>query len=348
MLSLHGKNGDYCVLFDVHEDVVELDSPMNPQLAHVFQIKSDASSSWTVHGLTKRERNKSSNFEKPSILGKLYQNYLSFPGFIASMSFVSNAPFSIKLADGTSCNDHESIRVNDIHSTDLSTVNAKLATEHNVPDPPVGLAVTHLVRTSLSVTDHERHTEGIVSSFLQTRGDGTIPPAPFHRTLRSEIRRRNDKETAASSFAELAKTKGISRADLQRMLDSIPSDRRMTELIAVISQQLIKEETNVRAQSMLIAEVRSYLAKRLDVTNFLLSDARTRVAIEIAKLPDEVFSSSSPIADVVARVSSIQSPEFVSVSQKYSPTFLSAIIAVAIYEQHEFSPLDTQSTEEAA
>jgi hypothetical protein len=335
------------VLFDVHEDVVALDCPTSPKGAHVYQIKSDTTSPWTVTSLTKRNKNQKTKAEKPSILGNLYSNYVQFPGFIKSMSFVTNASFSLKLADGTSCNDHESIGISQIEATEQATINAKIAAEHSVTNPPAGLASTFLVKTPLSVTDHERHTEGIVSTFLQTQGDGTIPPAPFHKTLRSELRRRNDKETTATTFAELAKAKGLSRVDLQRMLDSIPSDRRMAELLALVRDQLIKEGANLKLQATLNAEVRKYLVKRLDVTNTVLAEARQCAAREVRQLPETHFTSTTPIADVIAQVITVLAPEFDAIRLRYSETFLQAIIAVAIYEQHEFPTSGTQSTEEA-
>lgn len=338
LLQLHAKPDDYCVLFDIHEDVVALDSVNVPTIADVFQIKSETTRSWTVSSLTKREKHKTTKVEKPSILGKLYNSYVQFPGFIKSMSFVTNASFSLRLADGTSCNEHESISINQIEATEQAKIKTKIAEEHGVTDPPAGMESVFLVTTSLSVTDHERHTEGIVSAFLQTQGDGTIQPAPFHRTLRSEVRRRNDKETSATTFADLARAKGLSRADFQRMLDSIPSDLRIAELHALVRNQLIKEGADLRLQAAMNAEVRNYLAKRLDETNAVLVDARERAAREVKLLPDAVFASPTPLTNVIAQLNVIVAQEFDAIRLNYSDSFLKAIIAVAVYEQHEFPP----------
>jgi hypothetical protein len=68
----------------------------------------------------------------------------------------------------------------------------------------------------------------------------------------------------------------------------------------------------------------------------------------VGKLPDAHFTSTTPIADVIAQVSNVVAPEFDAIRLRYSDFFLQANIAVAIYEQHEFPPSGTQPTEEAA
>jgi len=345
VLQLHKKPDDYCVLFDIHEDVVALNDSVAPTAADIYQVKSDAAP-WTSRSLTVREKDKVTKVEKPSILGKLYSTYLKFPGFVRSMCFVASAPYSIKMAAAPACTERESFSTGDLAATEKSDISAKLSKEHGVPDPPDGFSDTYFIKTSLSVLDHERHTEGIISDFLKDQGDGTIPPAPFHKAIRSELRRKNDKECSPTSFGELAQLKGLSRAEMQRMLDTVPSERRMTELTSTIREQLIKESFPLRRQGPVNAEVRNYLAKRLDVTNAALIAAKCRVDEELAKLPDKFFASGTPVADVLAYVVAVQAKEFTVVRQGYSDTFLQAIITVAIYEQPEFPSANSQLTEE--
>lgn len=346
VLTLHDKAGDYCVLFDVHDDVVALDHPLSPTAADVYQVKSKTAGTWTSHNLTTREANESGG-QKPSILGNLYGNYVRFPSFIRTLSFITNAHFNIKMTSPPPCTERDSFCVTEIEHEEQADVNSKIAAEHNVPSPPTGLGLTYLVRTSLSLLDHEKHTEGIVSEFLQRHGDGTILPGPFHRTMRSEVRRRSDKEYVATSFAALTKQKGLSRSDLQGMLDAIPTERRMDALATTIRSQLIQENFNVRQQGILNADVRNYLAKRLDETNTVLVKARKRAAIEVAALPDAVFVSATPVANILSLVAPLQAKEFDAIRRDYSDTFLHAIIAVAIYEHHELSSTSPQPPEKS-
>ncbi len=344
VLTRHEKTDDYCVLFDIHEDVFVLNDSVNPTSADVFQIKTDAAT-WTSHNLTKREKNKDTGEEKPSVLGNLYGNYVRFPGCIKSMSFVATSSYNVALKEPPPCGDRETFCITEIEETERKVIHAKIAAEHNVSDPPDGHAVTHLLRTSLSVQDHERHTEGIVSDFLSRQGDGTIPPAPFQRTLRTELRRRNDKEGAPASFAELVQSKGLTRADLQSMIDSVPTLRRMDDLAATIRAQLVQEGYSITMQEKLNAEVRNYLAHRLDATNAVLADAWRKVAEEIARLDPKAFASATPVTDIIGKVGDLRNTEFDLIRVRYSSVFLNAIITVAIYEQPELPTSPPQPAE---
>lgn len=347
VLQLHGTSKDYCVLFDIHEDVIALNDSIAPTAADVYQVKTDATP-WTSHRLTVREKDKETKVEKPSILGKLYSSYLRFPGFVKSMSLVASAPYSIDMAAAPACTERESFCTTDIDATVKADISAKLAKEHSVCDPPNGFAETYFIKTSLSVLDHERHTEGIISDFLKDQGDGTIPPAPFHKAVRSELRRKNDKECSPSTFNELAQLKGLSRAEMQRMLDAVPSERRISDLTSTIREQLIKESFPLLRQGPINAEIRNYLAKRLDVTNDVLIAAKRRVHEQLTQLSSTFFESATPIADVILHMRSLQAKEFTVIRQGYSDTFLQAMIAVAIYEQYEFPSARSQSAEEDA
>lgn len=348
MLGLHAKPDDYCVLFDIHEDVVALNSSTGPTAADLYQVKTKANGSWTARNLTERERNRETGAEKPSHLGNLYHNYIKFPGFVRSLYFVTNAQFSMQMAAEPPCTERDQFCITDIADAVKNEIMDKVATEHGLTSTPDGLSCTYLVRTSLSVLDHERHTVGIVADFLREHADETIPPGSFCRTLQSEIRRRNDREAAASNFADLARTKGVSRGVFQRMLDSVHAERRMDDLAATIRTQLAQEGGNLRLQGRINEEVRNYLAKRLDETNTVIWDARRRIETEVWNLPDDAFSSAKPIADIVAAVTAAPSDEFEAVRRLYSDPFLQAMVTVAIYEQPQLPPTDPQPSEEGS
>ncbi len=96
-LELHEQSGDYCVLFDIHDDVVALDHSTAPTKADFYQVKTKATGNWTAHQLTVREAGEKGTL-MPSMLGKLYDHYLRFPGHVERMTFVSNAPFNVATA----------------------------------------------------------------------------------------------------------------------------------------------------------------------------------------------------------------------------------------------------------
>lgn len=346
VLELHEKPDDYCVLFDIHEDVVALNSSVTPTKADLYQIKTKVGSNWTILALTKREKNKKTGTLKPSHLGNLYHNYLKFPGFVRSMSFVTNAQFSFKMASDPPCADRNRFCFLDIGDDEKNEILSKVASEQGLTSAKDGLTCTYFVKTSLSVQDHERHSYGIVADFLAKNLDETIPPRSFSRTLYSEIRRRNDCEAAASTFAELAKTKGMSRTDFQAMLNSVHTERRMDDLASQVREQLVREGGDIRRQGKINEEVRKYLAKRLNELNVMIGTARKLIEAKIAAMPDSTFASATPIAGAAMAILTNPENELTTVSSLYSDFFLHAMIAVAIYEQLEFPPTTAQPSEE--
>lgn len=345
VLALHQSPDDYCVLFDIHDDLFVLNCSINPTLADVYQIKTDAAP-WTAHSLTKREKNKDTGMEKPSVLGNLYDTYIRFPACIRSMSFVASAPYSMTLTTPPPCSDREFFGIADIEDADRQTIHSRIASEHSVSDPPAGHAITYLRKTSLSVKDHEVHTEGVMSTFLTSQGDGTIPPAPFHKTMRSELRRRNDKEISPTTFAELATQKGLCRADVQRMIDAVTSKTRQDDLAALLREQMTAEGYDVRLRMPLLAEIRKYLAERLDPTNLILAQAGVQAGIELLGAPAAIFTSATPLADTISYLASRPNKAWQPVKDRYSGTFLQALFSVQMYEHQQLPPPGPQPEEE--
>src|SRR5690348_12284908 len=68
LLEEHQKSKDYTLLFDFHEDLVVLDSELNPVHADFYQIKTKKTGSWTMHQLLRRQNSKTS-IPLHSILG---------------------------------------------------------------------------------------------------------------------------------------------------------------------------------------------------------------------------------------------------------------------------------------
>ncbi len=112
LLKFHEKNDDYVFLFDYHDDLIILDSSINPKNMDFYQIKSKDSGNWTVNTLTKSSQN------KLSISGKLYLNKLNFHHTTRSLNFISNAKFSFKQLNSG----EESLRRNHIKAAELEII----------------------------------------------------------------------------------------------------------------------------------------------------------------------------------------------------------------------------------
>ncbi len=344
MLKLHEGGGEYCVLFDVHDDVVCLDDPVAPRAASFFQVKTKTSGNWTTYAIT--AGNKSSTGEPlPSFLGKLYRHRLKFQGAVNRLTFVSNARFNVDMADESDSKDKESIRVSDLSAAEIRKIQVALKTEHSLTTLPTGLDSTYLETTPLSVTDHENHCLGVVATFLEKQGDGTIPPAPFHKTLKADIQRRTNREVRDNTFAEMVKNRGLTRQQVQGMIDSVMSARKQDDLVSLVSNQLTKESFIPNRSRAMVENVRKYLAQRLDPTNRLLADAQKKIEAELREISPAMLSSPTVITDTISSLSKLNHKEWQLVRSNYSDGFLNAMFAVQIYEQ-ELPPPPPQSQEE--
>jgi hypothetical protein len=348
MLELHEGPDDYCVLFDVHDDLVTLNNSVAPTAARFLQVKTKTTGTWTADALVKCEKSKKAGGNPlPSYLGKLYRHRIKFDVNVERLSFVSNVRFDVTMADDTSGKERESILVSDLHVDDIKTISDGLTAEHKLTAPPVGLDSTYLETTPLSLTDHEKHSIGVVAAFLEKQGDGTIPPVPFHKTLKADIQRRTNREGKLTTFSDLVKHRGLTRAQVQEMIDSVMSQRKQDDLVALVTDQLSKEFFDARRRLALVTNVRKYLAHRLDPTNRIVGDARVKIEAELRGIPPAAFTSPTVIADTFSQLSGLNHKEWHAVQTNYSEEFLSAMIAVQIYEQ-ELPPFGPQPEEESA
>jgi len=348
MLELHEGPDDYCVLFDVHDDLVTLNDSVAPTAARFLQVKTKTTGTWTAEALVKCEKSKKAGADPlPSYLGKLYKHRIKFDVNVERLSFVSNVRYNVTMADDTSGKDRESIVLSDLHADDIRKITDGLTAEHKLTSPPVGLDSTYLETTPLSLTDHEMHSIGVVTAFLEKQGDGTILPAPFHKTLKADIQRRTNREGKLTTFSDLVKHRGLTRARVQEMIDSVMSQRKQDDLVTLVTDQLTKESFDARRRLALVANVRKYLVHRLDPTNRIVGEARVRIEAEMRGIAPAVFTSPTVVADTISRLSGLNHKEWQAVRTNYPDEFLNAMIAVQIYEQ-ELPPVGPQPEEENA
>jgi hypothetical protein len=328
--SLHDSGNDYCVLFDFHDDVVALDHSTAPTGGEFYQIKTKGTGNWTEHQLTERKKGKDGL--KPSILGKMYQHVSNFADKVRRLAFVSNAHMGLAMHKDPKGADRAEIKYEDIRGDEKEKIRTKLQAELGLASPPTHLHLLHLETTSLSLTDHETHTEGVLSGFLSKQGDGTIPPQPFHRCLRSEIERRNNKECSPTTFPELCKLKGLTRDEFQGMMDSIMSQPAKEDVHTFIRSQLIEEHYPITQLPPLVAKVRAYLTQRQDLTNLLLADAAKWIRLTLLTILDAP-SSEGPLTHILNTMSTRNSKESDAIVSVYGHTYLLAMFAVLFYDQ---------------
>ncbi|QDT18950.1 hypothetical protein HG66A1_07130 [Gimesia chilikensis] len=348
MLRVHQESkDDYCILFEVHDDVVLLNHSTNPTEAYFYQVKTKtpgkkSSGTWSLTNLLSRKTDAKEQ-KLSSILGKLYAQYLRFESYAKKMVFVSDAAFKIELKSEITSTDLELISLKELDDSSLLKIKDILMDEHQLKSEPEGLELFQLERTPLSVPDHQRHTEGIISEFLEKETDGSILPRPFHQALRSEVQIRNNRESIAASPQDMIRHRGISRADLKGMINSAQSIIKQNDLYDTIRSQLEAEKMNFFERNSLMQSVREFFRERLDQTNLLIVDASQKAVQLIQQMDNQIFDGDTPLDSAILYLATLDEKEFDFIRTNYSQDFLNAMFLVLIYEQ---KPSKTDSEHE--
>lgn len=246
LLELHESRDDYALVIERHDDVVVLDSPTMPRRADFTQVKTKDSGAWTVTQLLKVEKSKAEKGKKVekkmSFLAKMYGNRLICEGHEITASFLSNARFGVRLANGEDGMNRLEICFSDLSADDLSKVKKGLKDEYALKDEPDCCGFMYLKVSDLALDDHEGHAKGKIAEFLERRNGGEPQPvAAFYRTLFGHVKRKTNHEAEITCFDDLLARKAITKAEFQDILDKLPNPRNFDAVRSEISGQLRHE-----------------------------------------------------------------------------------------------------------
>lgn len=280
LLKLHSDTADYLIVFDLHDDVLVFDSETNPTFVSFYQVKSRSTArSWTRTELLKRQIGKAG--PKLSILGKLYSNKLSFPANTKDLTFVSNMRITMALADGTESTSRSSFRSVDLSPDVRSQIADSLSKECGECTETDLDAHLAFEVADLSLDDHEGHTRGKLSEFLeriQPDGHRTVKVGLVYRTLKDEITRRNNAASVAlQTFDDLPKIKGFGRSGFQSLLANAGLLADLPDAWAEFQQRLNTEQMPYARVMRLKRHWATVEAQRLNTDNLALQELTQRV-----------------------------------------------------------------------
>lgn len=211
MIERHVSASDYLFLFDLHEDLIILNSSTLPTKANFYQIKSkDGNGFWTLNTLTK------CNSGKSSIIGKLYLNKLTFPASTESLNFISNARFNFSdLKDKSDSKTLNLIYGKNLNSNDIIKVDKKIREELQLHADSNFEKLTNFHVTSLSNTDSSTHCIGKLNRLINSiNPDNKINAELAYKQIINEIVIKTGNTISATTInnlSELIILKGISK-----------------------------------------------------------------------------------------------------------------------------------------
>ncbi len=247
-IELFQKHNDFVVLFEFHDDILILDSALNPTMIDFYQVKTrDTPSSWTIWNLMKLK-----NWN--SILWKLYSNKMKFWSYANNLFFVTNTSINVSAPAKnwkiwktvlSSPNDYP---VKNLMQVDIDTINEAL--EQELTTKPINLEDLWILKiTKLGVKDSSTHCRWLLIDLVEEINPWVRVNGPtIYRTIFHEITRKGKikpvplelADVTDTKFAELIKSKWLSREEFENILKCIGVWSDPVEIWNKIEQGLIE------------------------------------------------------------------------------------------------------------
>lgn len=259
LLMLQETDEPYTIIFDLHDDILVLDSDTNPTCIDFYQVKTTSNGHWTPSKLlTINEKKKTETPKKEVQLDLFKDNPVSKPKYskIGNLMrhsliydeardyyFVTNAGLSDELIPEDQ-DDKEEVLFKDLNPEMKRKFYERLKKELKEVDEK-SLERLHFIKGQMAVHDYEETVIGIVSKFLKNHLKlANMPPEPIYECLISEIRKRNKNEIKPGSVEELLKTKAFTKKDFEEFLTGVKNLKNFEERKTRIQQVLLQFNPN--------------------------------------------------------------------------------------------------------
>lgn len=307
LFQQHGSQDDYAIVFEFHDDVVLLDSAVEPMTARFYQVKSKATNGgWTLTSLLNRAKVKTESGakEKPSYIDKMFDNIDKFGDAVLSVDFVSNQLCGF--------NTNATFRLNECEKADFEKVIRSVQKVYpSATKAQIGLL--GFQHTNLSLGDLGSHTKGKLQTFItENLGEVWFSPEAVYRAIVEECRRKANFSGDIVSLQQAIKDKGLTKANVQEWLDAISNNSRSPEwsevapnlTYAFADQRLISREYGVyrtvalnsadRAVHRLRMAITANLAPVIDDASISLTQMVETVFVQVEEVGQKYLSPFSP------------------------------------------------------
>jgi len=262
---------NFCIVFDYKCDIeIHLSNSIE-----FYQIKTHkVQSPYKFTALKKIDG-------KQSIIAKLYLlKDASSPDVPIKCALVSNAFFQI---GKTPKADVETFCFTDLDDTSQKTIMKALQNE--LKRSNVDLNNLHYIYTSMNLLYPQNDLKGkIIGSFEKIKGCEPIKPNALYRLIVDTVEERACYELSAFNYDELVKRKGITKSELDNMLDRHmeKADDSVEQVRVLIDQRqlTIREKGKLKAALAKIVEL-EYSAKELQQSEKKISGYIKEIATDV-------------------------------------------------------------------
>ncbi|MCT3768994.1 DUF4297 domain-containing protein [Elizabethkingia anophelis] len=225
---LTNTSSDFLLAFEYHEDIIILDSSIDPNQIDFFQVKTKDRGTYSLRELLNRKKSKTG--ESGSILGKLFNNKINFNEETKSLNIVSNTTFKLNKGSNVSL-----ICCNELTEVEKKEIEEKLGSETSTKWIEDFFDIIFFHTSELTTLHHNEITKDKLNRLIETlyTTDVKYNLSLAYRTVFDEVNRRNNIEKNIENFEDLVKYKAISRKDFEKILSiviSIPDKLDVLEI----------------------------------------------------------------------------------------------------------------------
>jgi hypothetical protein len=206
LLELHDSVDDYLVIFEYHDDIAIVDSPIIPKKISFYQVKTKGRGNWTIKNLIKKDKNGN------TILGKMFLNIINFQDHIESINFISNARYNVSLRNDEDSTTKREILFNELDKNIINDIRLAIKEEHKLENNPIFEDIIYLRCAELNIDNHSDITQAKLMQFIESNFPGkSYIVGPIYRTLFDEVKKKTNFELDCVDFEDFIDKKAISR-----------------------------------------------------------------------------------------------------------------------------------------
>jgi hypothetical protein len=331
LIECHQASSDYVIIFDWHEDLIIMDSEYDPKSVSFYQIKGKKSDNWTLKQLIESKTAKDGTLLL-SIIGKLYDCKSKFDLETISLNFVSNARFSVRLADQSTSKAKNEICIIELSDTDKSTLRSKIKEEHGLTTDPIYENITFLKVLDLSLEGSKAHTQGKIADFLESlKPGGKFNLPSVYRMLFDEVRRRTNYDIDIVAYQDLLSNKAIGKSQFEKIIDATGINKDYDEIWKVIEPILTNNGMKFQEiKKLKQAWNKLELEKMNPNNNYLLNIIETIKIIAIEQENNGTLASFTLLESIESIYNAFYVAKPIPIS--YDVPFIKTIILSEIYE----------------
>jgi hypothetical protein len=261
LIDLLEDGHDFRAAFDLFDDLMILDCSKDPKNVRLIQIKSKDPGDWTAGNLCE----KTGKSKPRSIVSRLYSHMQQFGEVLVETSMVSNAPFRLKLQDGTTTSGHHHhIPASELNSAEVSKITKAIVDDNAAADVPNWIPKLAFIRTSLGVHGQELVVIGRLQQHIESRTGGTtVKTSALYQTLFASIEQRTGFSEDQTDTHKLIARKSLTRSELETLLTrAIAKAKTILEDWGVLQVDFQNAGIGSKRQIQLKTAVTAYLRDR--------------------------------------------------------------------------------------